>query len=247
MQSVATSGGWVEYFGETIQVLASDTTNSLAGKIAAALTTSGGYVSNDGTTAVTWSVTANNNVLTFAYASKTGTGDPAWSGHQPLLSTAAHTFKAVTNRPAADTDVAELTDDSVPDWSVDPQFAANGINASGNTPGNTSLDFSATNGKDAVGEQIGNTGIVRETTGDGDYLDFSAWDVFKVVVNGATVAETTDLAGAGKYVSITGGTDGVYNFSIVDGSSTTLVGVVDFGAPVTFDDSNFILFNDIIV
>jgi hypothetical protein len=132
------------------------------------------------------------------------------------------------------------------DGGVAPTPANNGINANVVTSLVNGVPVTH-DGQSAWLDQIGTTNPPRETQGDGDYLDFSAWDAYKVVVNNVTVLEVTDTAGTGRYVNITGGTDGVYNFNIVDGASTKLIGVLDFGEAVEFDSTNFILFNDIIV
>jgi hypothetical protein len=134
------------------------------------------------------------------------------------------------------TGLAELVDDSAPAVGVSTILGDNGIVL---TP------ITSTDGASQVGNPIGSTEQMRATFGDGDYLDFSAWDVVRVTQGGSYLAG--DTSAPGNVVNITGGADGVYTFTLIEGAVSTVVGVLDFGQTVPFDDSNFILFNDIIV
>jgi hypothetical protein len=131
-----------------------------------------------------------------------------------------------------------------PSWFQEPVIGTNGINIYDSGPRVITFE----DGKSQWLNQIGVEHPEYEVEGDADYLDFSAWDAYKVVEGSTTYAQTTDTAGTGNYISITGGSDGVYNFTLVEGSGgSKLLGIVDFGETVDFNGSNFILYNDIIV
>jgi hypothetical protein len=238
------SGGVFQFFGKTVVVPANATATQVAAAIEDLFNTLGeAYPTFDSVAnqTVNWVASVANNVLTFTANTVTNPTNP--TTHSALVAAAAHSIGQVSGIGADPTEVAPLVDTNDPEWSaITPVNEENGVNAALLTGNNQTA-----NGLNEVGNQIGWVNPARETNGDGDYLDFSAWDAYKVVVNGATLLEVADTAGTGKYVNITGGVNGVYNFNLVDGASTTLIGVVDFGEAVNFDDSNFILFNDIIV
>jgi hypothetical protein len=174
---------------------------------------------------------------------------------------------------SADITVAGLlnlvNDTSVPVWDPainsgnGPTLANNGINVTVVT-GPIGLDGLAPtrDGQSEWLDQIGSVHQPRETQGDADYLDFSAYDAYAVVL-GATntnpILSVTDTAGTHHYVRIVeraGDASGTYDFTLYDAgtdgigsndSTLGLIGTVDFGESVNFVASNFILYNDIIV
>jgi hypothetical protein len=151
-------------------------------------------------------------------------------------------FQQISNIGANPTEVQNAVNTKDPTWVVgsEPKSANNGVQAT--------VQFGTdrtANGQDKLGDQIGWINPLRETDGDGDYLDFSAFDVVLVTQGGSYLAGSSNANG--NVVDITGGADGVYNFTLTEGGSSTLIGVVDFGAAVDFHNTNFILDNDIIV
>jgi hypothetical protein len=259
-------GGIFNFLGKTVVVPAYATATQVAAAIVGAFNdnatvgTTEYYKTDVGGVDVYWGTAgspAGNTVVFTAFdADGVVTGVAATTPTDVVAGNVAGTTGAWTNALGSNsayqqvsgigadpTEVTPLVNTNDPVWSaITPVNEENGVNAALLTGNNQTA-----NGDNEVGNQIGWVNPVRETTGDGDYLDFSAWDAYKVVVNGATLLEVADTAGTGKYVNITGGVEGVYNFNLVDGASTTLIGVVDFGEAVNFDNSNFILFNDIIV
>ena len=219
-------GGVITVNGNDIIIQTGSTAAQIATLVAAAYPT-----------VTDWGVTASGDYLVFTSTS---------NNVDPLTLIGTHSVSGqITAAPAdtaAEAVLEALVDTSALTWTHDPADAFNGINADIiTTPGNTA------DGKDAWKEEIGTVNPAWDIEGDGDYLDFSYWNAYKVEVNGVTVAQTSDLAGTGDYVSITGGAGGVYTFNLIDGSNSTLIGVVDFGEAVSFDNTNFILYDTVVV
>jgi hypothetical protein len=190
---------------------------------------------------VAWNVTAVGSSIHFETG---GNSNVAPTSILSAVGSTGGTFiTASAETPATQAVLDDMLDTGAPVWTTAPILGQNGINAV-IVVGNNTHD-----GADAWKAPTGTQNPGREAYGDGDYLDFSAFDAYKVVVGTSTVAQTTDTAGTGKYVVITGGVDGVYDFTLhTDGSTATqLIGIIDFGETMNFDASNFILFNDIIV
>jgi hypothetical protein len=244
--AIADKDGYVEYLGEVIQVDAGDTAAAIVAKIVTAVSS---YTTGTGAEEVTWTLSqgsgANTHNLIFT-ADVVG-ASPNASAAAGQLTTDSTTFTPIsgggTAYKPAQAELDELLDDSIPEWTVDPAFSETNVVANIITS-----DDKTHNGTDKVGNQIGTIDPVREAFGDGDYLDFSAWDAYKVVEGGSIIASTTDTAGTGKYVSI-GGTDGIYTFTLNQdgGGLSQVLGTVDFGEDIDFNTTNFILYNDIIV
>jgi hypothetical protein len=246
-------GGYITYFGKVVyipQIPGGATATDVATAIRSALNDGSGHVSLANKS---WTIGGTNNqiILTENGTNNASAGDQgvqliAFAENPTPLSGAALNGGYTGGAAALAQDVAALTDDSAtpPAWltGLEPGNAANGINASGVY--GTGTNFSATNGTPKVGEQIGTNEQVREAWGDGDYLDFSAFDVVRVTQGGTVIAGDDNING--NVVNITG-TDGVYTFTLLEGSASTLIGVVDFGTAVNFTETNFILDNDILV
>jgi hypothetical protein len=221
---------------------------------------SGGHDYTDGTNF--WDVTASGAFLTFNRVTSS-TSTPLVGAVTPdvlagLITTVTSNVATQGVRAVADpadvanaTGLLELVDDSAPAINAQAALGDNGIRP---------VFLVNRDGAGQVGTQVGTNHAARETQGDADYLDFSAYDAYAVVL-GATntnpIRSVTDTAELHRYVRIVEtAADGVYNFTLHDAgtdgisandTSLGLIGTVDFGESVDFHSSNFILFNDILV
>jgi hypothetical protein len=256
-------GGLVTYLGQTIPIPAGATSSAIAALIAPLVT---------GVTLAgqTWAVTAATDVLTFT---QTTSGEPVVT---------------VPNQTLAQSLAATIADAGLPLAQADLTAITGGYNTSVNTPPTPAItddgivnifDYATggdnnvnvidngvadtANGLAKVGDPVGTANPAREIDGDGDYLDFSAYDAYAVVLgsgNTNPILSVTDTAELHRYVRIVARTapeqSGTYDFTLFDAgtdgigtndTSLGLIGTVDFGEPVNFERSNFILFNEILV
>jgi hypothetical protein len=239
------NGGAFNIFGLDIVYGANATGTQIAGLVETAIA-AGVTIGTE-----TWTAVATTGTLVLTSTSNTvAAADQSALFASAVLHDIAMPANA-TQLEAFLNDNNPTTTNDLPDLTQNPILGENGIEA------NIVFSFE---GQDAAGYQVGTQHPARETFGDADYLDFSAYDAYAVVVgsgNATPILSVADTAGTHHYVRIVEqASTGVYDFTLFDAgtdgigtndASLGLIGTVDFGESVHFVASNFILFNDIIV